>query len=49
MPQAGDIAKLAVLRAFLRVEARGRPRRRLGRILAVLDLRDAIRAARSAG
>ncbi len=49
MPKSGDIAAPAVLRAFLRTEARARPRRRLARIFAVLDLRDAIRSARSAG
>ncbi len=49
MGRPGTAAAPAVLSAFLRAEARGRPRRRLVRILAVLDLRDAIRAARSAG
>jgi hypothetical protein len=46
MAGAGEAA---VLKVFLRTEANARPRRRLARILAVLDIRETIRSARSAG
>jgi hypothetical protein len=38
----------AVLIVFLRMEARGRPRRSLARFLAVQDIRDAVRSDRKA-